>query len=168
METLTLALMVLFGGCLLIASLWLLVVAFQESILWGLACLFVPLASLFFVITHWEQAKRPFALNAIGFAGFVVVMLLRGPSFGGRVQGTARAGATASAFVAIDQCPNGALGTANDGFANWCCAPSGWRKIAEGKDCSSTLSPSSECGPANQGAMSLEACSTLGNRKNRR
>jgi hypothetical protein len=43
----------------LLAVIWLLVVAFQESPLWGILLLLVLPACLIFVILHWEVAKRP-------------------------------------------------------------------------------------------------------------
>jgi hypothetical protein len=43
-----------------VGGIWILVIAFQDSLLWGFLCLCVPLASLVFVITHFEEAKKPF------------------------------------------------------------------------------------------------------------
>lgn len=54
-----------------VAGIWLLIIAFQESIVWGLLYLFVPFASFVFVVMHWEKAKTPFlvsvASTALGF-----------------------------------------------------------------------------------------------------
>ncbi len=44
----------------LAAFVWLLVIAFRESTLWGLACLFIPFVALIFVMKFWDQAKLPF------------------------------------------------------------------------------------------------------------
>ena len=44
---------------LLISGIWLLVVAFQQSALWGLGCMFVPFVSLAFVIRYWDKAAKP-------------------------------------------------------------------------------------------------------------
>lgn len=33
----------------------LIIIAFQESILWGLLYLFLPFANLYFIITRWEK-----------------------------------------------------------------------------------------------------------------
>lgn len=41
-------------------SVWHYVIAFKESVGWGLACLFLPFASLIFTIRHWDEAKAPF------------------------------------------------------------------------------------------------------------
>lgn len=35
-----------------VAGIWFLVVAFKQSVLWGLGCLFVPFVSLIFLIIH--------------------------------------------------------------------------------------------------------------------
>ena len=43
-----------------VGGIWLVVLAFRESALWGLAALFVPFGKLAFVVTHWEEAKTPF------------------------------------------------------------------------------------------------------------
>ncbi|MBK1722468.1 hypothetical protein [Thiocystis violacea] len=48
------------GVIALAAFVWLLVVAFQTDILWGLACLFLPFATLIFGILHWDRAAKPF------------------------------------------------------------------------------------------------------------
>jgi hypothetical protein len=51
-----------------IGGLFFLVAAFRESILWGLACLFIPIASIFFLIMHWPVAKKPFFIQLAGCA----------------------------------------------------------------------------------------------------
>lgn len=45
---------------LLVTGIWLLYLAFQESVIWGVVCLCIPAVSLIFVITHWEESKAPF------------------------------------------------------------------------------------------------------------
>ena len=47
-------------------GIWLVVVAFKESVLWGLGTLFVPFVGLAFAITHWQAAKTPFLINVVG------------------------------------------------------------------------------------------------------
>lgn len=57
----------LFGILLiLIASLWLVIAAFREHILWGLGCLLFPFVSLFFLFLHWRAAAKPFLLSVVG------------------------------------------------------------------------------------------------------
>ena len=56
-----------------VGGLWLLVVGFQTSILWGIGMLLLPIIGLIFVFLHWQQAKSPFLLQVVGvvliFAG---------------------------------------------------------------------------------------------------
>ena len=63
-------LLFVFGG------LWFLVAAFRESIWWGLACLFIPIVQLFFLIVHWPEAKKPFLLQLAAFAVFIVGFII--------------------------------------------------------------------------------------------
>jgi len=49
-----------------------LIAAFRESLWWGLACLFIPIVSLFFLIVHWQDAKTSFFIQLAGF-GITVV-----------------------------------------------------------------------------------------------
>src|SRR5256885_11981977 len=49
-----------------IASLWLTVLAFQRSVLLGLACCFVPFVQLYFIFKEWQDTKTAFGLYVIG------------------------------------------------------------------------------------------------------
>lgn len=64
------------GVACLIYGIKLLILAFQESVLWGLGSLFVPFVSLIFIIMHWERCKSPFLryLAAAFVSGFGVVI----------------------------------------------------------------------------------------------
>jgi len=53
-------LMVVGGLISLAAFIWLLVIAFRESAVWGLACLFIPFAALVFAFKFWDETKMPF------------------------------------------------------------------------------------------------------------
>ncbi len=70
------------GGivCAGILSLWyslvLLVVAFKQSIWWGLGYLIVPCVSIFFVIAHWEVAKSPFLKSILTVLTFYGIIML--------------------------------------------------------------------------------------------
>jgi hypothetical protein len=61
-------------GMLIIGGIWFLVVAFQEGVLWGLACMVVPFANIIFFFTHFEESWKPAALYLAGcfvvFIGF--------------------------------------------------------------------------------------------------
>jgi len=50
----------------LAGGIWLAVVAFKESILWGIGCLLVPCVALIFAIMHWDKAKKPFLVELGG------------------------------------------------------------------------------------------------------
>ncbi len=65
-----------------IGGIWGLVLAFQESAVWGLLYLFVPFASLVFVITKWGKpaVKNSFLLGLLGLG---IAML--GAVLGGRM-----------------------------------------------------------------------------------
>ncbi len=45
------------------SRVWFLIKAFQVHIGWGLACIFLPFASLVFLIMHWEESFKPFLAN---------------------------------------------------------------------------------------------------------
>jgi len=78
MSTIGLIFLVIGAIISLVGGIWILVLAFQESVLWGLGCLFVPLVMLIFVIMFWNKASRPFLI----YLGGVLVILL-GMAMGG-------------------------------------------------------------------------------------
>lgn len=57
----------------LVGGIWFLVVAFRQSVVWGLVVIFVPFASLVFLVKYWRDAKASFFVQLIGtviyFAG---------------------------------------------------------------------------------------------------
>lgn len=61
-------------GCVGIAvgGIWIVVIAFRESTQCGLLSSLVPFYELYYVITRWAKAKRPFFIGLIG-VGFLVV-----------------------------------------------------------------------------------------------
>ncbi|WP_367104099.1 hypothetical protein [uncultured Psychrobacter sp.] len=50
----------------LIYGVKLIIIAFRESILWGLLYLFLPFANIYYIITRWEKCKGPFLKTLIG------------------------------------------------------------------------------------------------------
>lgn len=57
---------------MVVGGIWTLIVAFKESIVWGLACFFIPPVTFVFLFLHWPEAKRPFFLQLAGLViGFV-------------------------------------------------------------------------------------------------
>ena len=61
----------------LAGGIWLIIVAFQENVGWGIACVFVPFLSVVFAITHWTKSKVPFAIHWGGLAVLVAEALIR-------------------------------------------------------------------------------------------
>lgn len=79
------------------ATIWLAVVAFRKSVLWGLGTLFVPFCSLVFAALHWQEAKKPFLVGMA--SGFASILFFFGAGFVGatsvarEMQASARDGA---------------------------------------------------------------------------
>jgi hypothetical protein len=59
-----------------IGGIWFLVVAFRQSIWWGLGSLFIPFVSIIFLILHWSNAAKPFFVSLLGVVIMVVVAIL--------------------------------------------------------------------------------------------
>ncbi|MGH8081745.1 MAG: hypothetical protein ACREP7_14315 [Lysobacter sp.] len=62
---------------MIVGTLWLLVLAFMENILWGVIAFFVPPALLVFAIMHWDRARIPFLLNVGGIAMALLSVMAR-------------------------------------------------------------------------------------------
>lgn len=72
MDAVGIVLIGLGGIAAVVGGLWVIVMAFQESVLWGLVCLLIGPAMIVFAIMHWEEAKTPFLISV---AGSVVLVL---------------------------------------------------------------------------------------------
>lgn len=64
----------------LIYGIQLIILAFRESILWGLGYLFVPFVSLIFLVVHWDEAKSPFLKSLFAIPFYIIASLLMQPS----------------------------------------------------------------------------------------
>ena len=62
---------------MIIGGVGMLMAGFRESTLWGLGMLIIPLVSLIFVLTHWEDAKKPFIIQVVGWLLMAAGMALR-------------------------------------------------------------------------------------------
>ena len=76
---------------LLLASsafgIWMLVLSFRTSVLWGLAVLFLPFAVVVFAIVHWDECKKPFLwYMGTSVAGFMLLFLTVGAAVGEAAQ----------------------------------------------------------------------------------
>jgi hypothetical protein len=61
---------------MLVGSISLIVLAFQQETMWGCACLFIPFVALVFTIMYWEKARKPFGIWVIGWVIGVIGLLL--------------------------------------------------------------------------------------------
>ena len=67
------------------SGLFLLILQFQTSFFWGLACLLVPLAVFVFVVQYWEEAKPLFLANVCAWALIISGHLMRDGTIAGLV-----------------------------------------------------------------------------------
>ena len=81
MDLLAVALIVVGLLMLIVGGFWFLIAAFRESVLWGLACLFVPIVQLFFLIVHWPEAKRPFFFQLLALVLIIVGFIISPQTF---------------------------------------------------------------------------------------
>ena len=65
-------------GLGLLGGIWLLIVAFKESIWWGLGSLFIPFVSLIFAVLHWSVAKTPFLISLLSIVMVIVGAFMTG------------------------------------------------------------------------------------------
>jgi len=65
--------------CVLLAWIGIVVKAFGTSMLWGLACLFIPLVGLIFAVLNFNELKGALGLWAAG----VIMIFVGGPIHGG-------------------------------------------------------------------------------------
>jgi len=72
----TVGLVILICGYIIgfIGGLLILILAFQESVLWGLGCLFLPFVSLIFAIMFWDDSKTA---SFISLGGGALILLGR-------------------------------------------------------------------------------------------
>ncbi len=54
----------------------LIIIAFQESVLWGLLYLFFPFANFYFIITRWAECKEAFLKTLIAIPLLVIGAML--------------------------------------------------------------------------------------------
>ncbi|MBS0263841.1 MAG: hypothetical protein JSS02_18025 [Planctomycetes bacterium] len=62
-----------------IGYIWLVVLAFQKSALWGIGSFCVPIVGWVYAFQNWEQGKKPFLIEIVG----VVLSLVGGALTGG-------------------------------------------------------------------------------------
>lgn len=47
-----------------VGGIWFILVTFQESVLWGIGCIFIPFVSLIFLVMHWDKRENRFSFNS--------------------------------------------------------------------------------------------------------
>lgn len=60
-----------------LGGLWVVVLAWQKGIVWGLGCLFFPVLQLIYVALNWKEAKSAFLLQLAGFGALILAAVLR-------------------------------------------------------------------------------------------
>jgi hypothetical protein len=67
---------------MMIGGIWSLVLAFQESLAWGLASFFIPFAALVFIFMKWSKrsVRRSFFLSLIGLAFALIGGIVAAPT----------------------------------------------------------------------------------------
>ncbi len=74
---------IIIGGIIgLVYGLQILIMAFSESILWGLGYMFIPFVSLIFLVMFWEQTKSPFLKSLLAIPFMIVGVALTPTSAG--------------------------------------------------------------------------------------
>ena len=66
-----------------VGTIMFLVAAFRQSVLWGLAVLFLPFANIVFLIKYWYEAKKAFFIQLIG-VGISIIGIIVGAAVGAR------------------------------------------------------------------------------------
>jgi hypothetical protein len=59
-----------------LAGLWIVVLAWQKGILWGLGCMFFPVLQLIYVVLNWKQTKSAFFLLLAGLAALFLSAII--------------------------------------------------------------------------------------------
>jgi hypothetical protein len=73
------------GILLLVGGIWLIVLAFQKSILWGICSLLIPFVVLIFALMNLPATQKPLIIAIVG-----LVLQIVGGAMGGISLGTAR------------------------------------------------------------------------------
>jgi ABC-type Fe3+-siderophore transport system permease subunit len=66
MESLSGALWLLGGAVAVVGFIWVLGVAFSESVVWGVACMLIPIAPFLLLLSRPREAWKPSTLYLVG------------------------------------------------------------------------------------------------------
>jgi hypothetical protein len=61
---------------MILGGIGMLIAGSRESALWGIGMLLFPIISLIFVVSHWEDAKKPFLAQIVGWGLLFLGMAL--------------------------------------------------------------------------------------------
>ncbi|MCC7517250.1 MAG: DUF4124 domain-containing protein [Pseudomonadales bacterium] len=75
------ALILLSGLLFLVSGVMLLIAAFREGLLWGIACFFLPPVQLIFIVLHWDRCKTAVLTWLAGLLVLVVPVWMGGEEF---------------------------------------------------------------------------------------
>ena len=65
MDGLGMGMMILAGLTIVVCNIWILILAFQKHIGWGLASFLVPFVGFIFVVMNWNKAGKPFIIYLV-------------------------------------------------------------------------------------------------------
>ena len=63
---------------LVIASIWVIIQAFQEHFLWGISVVFLHPVWIVFVVLNWQKSGRPFLLGLAAVGALLVECIIAG------------------------------------------------------------------------------------------
>ena len=58
-------------GIFVLGGIFFLIESFKTSLLWGFGCLFITPVTIFYLVAHWDNAKKPFSIQKKGHRGQV-------------------------------------------------------------------------------------------------
>lgn len=161
MGTLLLLSLLVVGALAALAGVLMIVVAaFEQSVMWGLAVIFLPGAGLIFCARHWDESRRGMTFYASGLATVIVlsVLVFRTSDERNAEKDAAKVAAEKAAMMDI-KCPPAPAPPR--GFSLWCCTTKGWTaKGASG--CSTTYKPTETCDESKIGSNQIAVCSSIG------
>lgn len=80
MTSLAVGLMLISLLVVVVGSVMILVAAFRQSVLWGLAYLLIPFAGLVFIVKYWDESKQGAKILGVGIVLLILGALLAGPA----------------------------------------------------------------------------------------
>lgn len=83
MDFISSALMIIGYILMAVGSIWVLVLAFQDSVVLGILSLIIPFVILYAVVKTWPESKAPLLSYLVGFAVAVVGAVIGGAGAAG-------------------------------------------------------------------------------------